>query len=74
MKHKSITADVAKTIQQGRQAKGWSQKDLATVKESFVMTFYCEIVLFLPYHSRTYLMFVLSLLENMRETSGGQRL
>lgn len=38
------------------------------------MTFYCEIVLFLPYQSRTYLMFVLSLLENMRETSGGQRL
>lgn len=33
LKHKSITPDVAKTIQQGRQAKGWSQKDLATVNE-----------------------------------------
>lgn len=34
LKHKAITADVAKTIQQGRQAKGWSQKDLATVRKT----------------------------------------
>lgn len=32
LKHKVIPADVAKVIQQGRQAKGWSQKDLATVR------------------------------------------
>lgn len=30
LKHKTVTADVAKTIMQGRQAKGMSQKDLAT--------------------------------------------
>lgn len=31
LKHKTISSDVARTIQQGRQAKGWGQKDLATV-------------------------------------------
>jgi len=30
LKHKSISLDVGKLIQQGRQNKGWSQKDLAT--------------------------------------------
>lgn len=35
LKHKTITGDVAKTIMQGRQAKGWSQKDLATVSHNF---------------------------------------
>jgi len=30
LKHKNITADVARAIQQARQAKGLSQKDLAT--------------------------------------------
>uniref|UniRef100_A0A336LN95 CSON014800 protein n=1 Tax=Culicoides sonorensis TaxID=179676 RepID=A0A336LN95_CULSO len=30
LKHKTILPSVAKTIQQGRQAKGWSQKELAT--------------------------------------------
>lgn len=31
LKHKTIQSDVAKVIMQGRQTKGWSQKDLATV-------------------------------------------
>ncbi|XP_076067530.1 multiprotein bridging factor 1 [Oratosquilla oratoria] len=30
LKHEKITQDVGKLIQQGRQAKGWTQKDLAT--------------------------------------------
>lgn len=30
LKHKGISTDVARLIQQGRQAKGLSQKDLAT--------------------------------------------
>lgn len=30
LKHKTIPSEVAKFIMQGRQAKGWSQKDLAT--------------------------------------------
>ncbi|KAL7633759.1 UNVERIFIED_CONTAM: hypothetical protein RMT77_015713 [Armadillidium vulgare] len=30
LKHEKITVDVGKLIQQGRQAKGWTQKDLAT--------------------------------------------
>lgn len=31
LKHDTVPLDVGKLIQQGRQAKGWSQKDLATV-------------------------------------------
>ncbi|CAH0387485.1 unnamed protein product [Bemisia tabaci] len=30
LKHDTVPLDVGKLIQQGRQAKGWSQKDLAT--------------------------------------------
>jgi len=30
LKHDKITQDVGKLIQQGRQGKGWTQKDLAT--------------------------------------------
>ncbi|XP_046389666.1 endothelial differentiation-related factor 1 [Ischnura elegans] len=30
LKHDKVTLDVGKLIQQGRQSKGWSQKDLAT--------------------------------------------
>ncbi|XP_050301803.1 endothelial differentiation-related factor 1 homolog [Anthonomus grandis grandis] len=30
LKHESISLDVGKLIQQGRQSKGWSQKELAT--------------------------------------------
>lgn len=32
LRHDKIPLDVGKIIQQGRQAKGMSQKDLATVK------------------------------------------
>lgn len=32
LKHDSISKDVGKYIMQGRQSKGWSQKDLATVR------------------------------------------
>lgn len=35
LKHKVITPDIARAIQQGRQAKGLSQKDLATVSINF---------------------------------------
>ena len=31
LKHEKITLDTGKLIQQGRQGKGWSQKELATV-------------------------------------------
>lgn len=30
LKHDKVSLDLGKLIQQGRQAKGWSQKDLAT--------------------------------------------
>ncbi|XP_046666869.1 endothelial differentiation-related factor 1 [Homalodisca vitripennis] len=30
LKHDKVSLDLGKVIQQGRQAKGWSQKDLAT--------------------------------------------
>lgn len=33
LKHDRVPLDLGKTIQQGRQAKGWSQKDLATVSQ-----------------------------------------
>lgn len=33
LKHDKVTLDLGKTMQQGRQAKGWSQKDLATVSQ-----------------------------------------
>lgn len=32
LKHETVPLDLGKLIQQGRQAKGWSQKDLATVR------------------------------------------
>jgi len=35
LKHEKITHDVGKAIMQARQAKGWSQKELATVRISF---------------------------------------
>ena len=35
LKHSKISLDVGKIIQQGRQAKGLSQKDLATVRYIF---------------------------------------
>ena len=35
LKHDKITQDVGKLIQQGRQGKGWTQKDLATVIITF---------------------------------------
>ncbi|XP_055626511.1 endothelial differentiation-related factor 1 isoform X1 [Toxorhynchites rutilus septentrionalis] len=34
LKHKTVSHDVSKLIMQGRQAKGLSQKDLATTKSS----------------------------------------
>ena len=35
LKHEKVTQDVGKLIQQGRQAKGWTQKDLATVNINY---------------------------------------
>lgn len=34
LKHQTVSQDVSKLIMQGRQAKGWSQKELATVSVS----------------------------------------
>ena len=34
LKHKNVSLDVARAIQQGRAGKGLSQKDLATVSRS----------------------------------------
>jgi putative transcription factor len=31
LKHDKVPLDLGRLIQQGRQAKGWSQKELATV-------------------------------------------
>lgn len=38
LKHGKVSLDLGKVIQQGRQAKGWSQKDLATVSQHHVCT------------------------------------
>lgn len=35
LKHNKVPLDLGKLIQQGRQAKGWSQKDLATVSSPY---------------------------------------
>jgi len=35
LKHDKIPLDLGRLIQQGRQAKGWSQKELATVRRGF---------------------------------------
>jgi putative transcription factor len=35
LKHDKIPLDLGRLIQQGRQAKGWSQKELATVGHDF---------------------------------------
>ncbi|WAR30702.1 EDF1-like protein, partial [Mya arenaria] len=35
--HDHVALDVSKIIQQARQAKGWTQKDLATYKESIIL-------------------------------------
>lgn len=35
LKHDKIPLDLGRLIQQGRQAKGWSQKELATVCQGF---------------------------------------
>ena len=35
LKHDKIPLDLGRLIQQGRQAKGWSQKELATVRQRF---------------------------------------
>lgn len=37
LKHEKIPQDVGRLIQQGRQAKQWTQKDLATVSFFFLM-------------------------------------
>lgn len=36
LRHQTVSADTGKLIMQGRQAKGLSQKDLATVSRSIV--------------------------------------
>lgn len=33
--HETVGHDISRLIQQGRQAKGWTQKDLATVSTWF---------------------------------------
>lgn len=37
LKHKTVAPNVAKLIQQGRQSKGLSQKDLATVSRNAIL-------------------------------------
>jgi len=39
LKHASLALDVAKLIQKGRQDKGFTQKDLATVCHLFLSSF-----------------------------------
>ena len=34
LKHETVSLDVGKVIQKGRNDKGWTQKDLATVYSS----------------------------------------
>ena len=50
LKHDKIPLDLGKLIQQGRQAKGWSQKDLATVCsfDSFTENLYFVWSFFIP--------------------------
>lgn len=38
--HERVTLEVGKVIQQGRQEKGMTQKDLATVRNHFLHTIY----------------------------------
>lgn len=37
LKHQTVSSSVSKVIMQGRQAKGWSQKDLATVTKPQIL-------------------------------------
>jgi ribosome-binding protein aMBF1 (putative translation factor) len=41
LKHDRIPLDLGRLIQQGRQAKGWSQKELATVGHHFDLQATC---------------------------------
>lgn len=38
LKHDSVSKDVGKLIMQGRQSKGWSQKELATVSGKTIVS------------------------------------
>ena len=40
--HEHVTLDTAKLIQQARQAKGWTQKDLATVSLTSFISVVCR--------------------------------
>lgn len=42
LKHDKVSLDVGKIIQQGRQAKGLSQKDLATVSGCLFFFLVCQ--------------------------------
>lgn len=42
LKHSKIPLDLGKVIQQGRQAKGWGQKELATVSFSEYNSIYLK--------------------------------
>ena len=42
LKHEKVSLDLGRVIQQGRQSKGWSQKDLATVCVSRLPTLIVE--------------------------------
>jgi hypothetical protein len=49
LKHDKISLDIGKLIQQGRQAKGWSQKELATVSQSFYTCMLKQVCSFCHY-------------------------
>jgi len=42
--HETVSLDLARLIQQGRQAKGMTQKELATVRWTFCSRFLCPHV------------------------------
>lgn len=74
LKHDKIPVELGKIIQQGRNAKGLSQKELATVRDSYIAIATFTIYNF-PFHfiiCCAKIVFLLS--ENLRETTNCQRL
>lgn len=43
LKHEKVTVDVGHLIQKGRQSKGWTQKDLATVSLTVLLAGICKM-------------------------------
>ncbi len=67
LKHDHVSLDVSKLIQQGRQAKGLSQKELATVSKSKNINILSGVGLIFDYFGLTHIPIPLHLTENQRK-------